>query len=259
MGEIYHYSRFPQPFIDNLSEYVEWSDILTLLSCSKIDDTARSYWIDRKSMVNINKLTKEESVIFLQKYKNCEIKHTINNLSEYVNVNDTLTTHLIFGNFFNQPVDGIKFPKSLKYLCFGHSFNKSINEIEFPESLTHLIIGNSFSKKINTSKLPKSLIHVDIGHSYISSEESARWYEILHEFDSQIKYLRIAQFNRIGCFKFIKKDTICKYTKNYITTFVHNAAKIRKITKQLMMELEELKKHYIKNEYMIRVAEGSEF
>lgn len=164
MEEIELLSRFPQPFIDEIRNYVEWSDIMNLLSCSKQENSIRVYWINNKSRVKFNKQSQEERTKFISKYRKCHIKQTIYDIKEFVNVNDTLTTHIYFSSLFNQSLDDVQFPKSLKYLNLGHAFNKPLDKVKLPESLTHLIIGNMFGHSLDKVIMPRSLLHFELGN-----------------------------------------------------------------------------------------------
>lgn len=65
-------------------------------------------------------------------------------------------TEIIFGYFFNQPIDDL--PNSIKYLTLGQYFNQPLNKL--PKSITHLTIGFAFNQTLD--KLPDSIVVLTI-------------------------------------------------------------------------------------------------
>ena len=105
-----------------------------------------------------------------------------------------------FGMKFNQPVDGLRFPCTLRSLIFGYEFNHRIDQLQLPTSLTELDLGgefnhpiegnifpphlvtlklsNRFNHPINSWKLPSTLTQLRFGYSFdqpISSIEFDFW------------------------------------------------------------------------------------
>ena len=63
---------------------------------------------------------------------------------------------MIFGLYFNQPMDGVELPRGLQNLTFGHYFNQSLQGLVFP-NLTTLTFGNWYNVSLEGVKLPNSL------------------------------------------------------------------------------------------------------
>lgn len=56
-----------------------------------------------------------------------------------------------FGAWFNQRIEGITWPTSLKQLTLGSAFNQPIAGAVWPESLQQLSLGEAFNQAINTT------------------------------------------------------------------------------------------------------------
>lgn len=111
-------------------------------------------------------------------------------------------THLTFGSFFNQPVDGY-IPYGVTHLKFGGNFNRSVYKL--PSSVTHLELGCSFKHSIEN--IPSSVTHLTcdksictnipstVTHLFVKGlyniHESSRIYEQFNRIDLVISFPEI--------------------------------------------------------------------
>lgn len=73
-------------------------------------------------------------------------------------------TSIILDKYFNQPINNIKWPSTLKKLSFaGYDFNHSLDNINFPNKLETLILGDGFNQPLNNVNFPKSLKYLYFG------------------------------------------------------------------------------------------------
>jgi len=92
-------------------------------------------------------------------------------------------THLIFGKFFNQPIERKQIPlssvdqqiesdipASITHLTFGDSFDKPI-KCCIPQSVTHLKFGKCFNQSIKDC-IPTSVTHLEFGICFDQSLDS---------------------------------------------------------------------------------------
>ena len=58
---------------------------------------------------------------------------------------------------FNEAIDDMKFPDSLRALHFGDKFDQSLSKVAFPSSLDVLSVGGDFRKSLDGMSLPSGL------------------------------------------------------------------------------------------------------
>jgi len=85
-------------------------------------------------------------------------------------------THILFGYHFNQSINEVNFPHSLRFLSFSHDykikqmvgscFNRSVDSLRLPPHLTHLIFGSSFNQSLHRMHLPNSVQYLEFGSSF---------------------------------------------------------------------------------------------
>jgi hypothetical protein len=76
------------------------------------------------------------------------------------------TTHLIFGNLFNQELKRGVIPKGVYVLSLGSSFNSNIEEGAIPSSVRYLIFGNSFNQTMAEGDIPEGVTHLWFGRDF---------------------------------------------------------------------------------------------
>ena len=69
---------------------------------------------------------------------------------------------LIFGDRFNQSIDGFQWPRALKTLRFGDNFNQPIDNVEWP-ALVRLTFGKSFDQDLENVEFPSTLKLLRLG------------------------------------------------------------------------------------------------
>ena len=67
------------------------------------------------------------------------------------------TTHLIFGNNFNQPLTPVYIPDSVTHITFGDSFNQPLTPDCMPDSVTHIVFGVFFNQPLTRDCIPSSV------------------------------------------------------------------------------------------------------
>jgi hypothetical protein len=73
---------------------------------------------------------------------------------------DGLQSHqetLTFGHEFNQGLQKVKFPESLRSMTFGFWYNQSLEGVLFPSKLEVLSFGNRFNHSLEGMSLPSTL------------------------------------------------------------------------------------------------------
>lgn len=68
--------------------------------------------------------------------------------------------HIYFSYSFDQSLDNVKLPLNLETLVFGKRFNKSIKNIIFPNNIKILQFGSRFNQSIDDIIFPESLEHI---------------------------------------------------------------------------------------------------
>jgi len=93
----------------------------------------------------------------------------VKNIYLYAHTTDipSFVTHLAFGNYFNQSIQGI-IPPSVIHLAFGCYFNRPIQN-SIPPSVTHLIFRDNFNQPIK-SNIPLSVTHLTLPNLYESTD-----------------------------------------------------------------------------------------
>lgn len=92
---------------------------------------------------------------------------------------------LVFGEYFNQPLDGVRWPASLEEVVFGWEFNQTLDEVRWPLSLKRVVFGVRFNQRISEVKWPGSLQAVIFGCSFNQSLESVKWPNALQQLGFQ--------------------------------------------------------------------------
>eukprot|EP00435_Cladocopium_sp_Y103_P034204 s1900_g8.t2 len=77
---------------------------------------------------------------------------------------------LTFGEAFNQSLETVSLPSSLKRLTLG-GFNQSLDHVTFPDGLLTLTFGRSFSQPMNRVSWPKQLETLTFGEAFNQSLE----------------------------------------------------------------------------------------
>ena len=80
-------------------------------------------------------------------------------------------THLEFGDYFNQSLEGVNLPAGLQHLQFGRYFNRSLEGANLPAGLLHLQFGTCFKQSLEGVNLPAGLLHLTFGYSFNQSLE----------------------------------------------------------------------------------------
>lgn len=83
-------------------------------------------------------------------------------LSECVPISDHFTD-IIFGCFFNQPLNPGEIPNSVVQVVFGDMFDQKINPGDIPNSVTHLKFGSNFNRPLVKGSIPDSVTHLAFG------------------------------------------------------------------------------------------------
>jgi len=73
---------------------------------------------------------------------------------------------LLFGNQFNQSLDGVCFPHGLLTLTFGDSFDQKLEGVDFPDALEHLTLGRDFDQAIEAVRWPNQLKELTFGENW---------------------------------------------------------------------------------------------
>lgn len=81
---------------------------------------------------------------------------------------------------FNQPIDHVKWPNTLKVLYFGDWWNESIVDVKFPDSLEDLQLGMNFRGSLVGVTWPRSLKKLYLG-AFNSSLDGIVWPDSLVE------------------------------------------------------------------------------
>ncbi len=100
-------------------------------------------------------------------------KSNVNNIPSNV-------THLIFNDYFNQPLSVGVIPNSVTHLVFGCEFNQIV---DIPNSVTHLLFGYNFNRPLY---IPNSVIYLRFGYEFnqiVDIPNSVKDLTIGNEFD----------------------------------------------------------------------------
>ena len=124
--------------------------------------------LDNKSKLNLittNKLIFEKKLKFTidklienpERYQNCWFYDCLTNILIKEKIKLPLyVTHLTFGWYFNQNIEGC-IPNSVTHLTFGFGFNQKIEGC-IPNSVTHLTLKNKHFYEINKQHILSSII-----------------------------------------------------------------------------------------------------
>ena len=83
---------------------------------------------------------------------------------------------------FNQPIDEVKWPNTLKVLYFGDWWDENITGVKFPDSLEDLRLGINFRGSLVGVTWPRSLKKLYLG-SFSSSLDGVVWPDSLESLD----------------------------------------------------------------------------
>ena len=84
---------------------------------------------------------------------------------------------LVFGSAFNQSLEQLTLPESLRSLAFG-SFKRDLKGVQFPPGLQELSFADSFNQSLHDVVLPESLLMLDLGYSFDQSLEGVRFQKL---------------------------------------------------------------------------------
>lgn len=72
-----------------------------------------------------------------------------------------------FGYCFNQPIDGVNWPRSLVQLNFGGCFNQPVVGVKWPVELRRLTFGFAFNQPVDGMTRPPKLNFVSFDRQYL--------------------------------------------------------------------------------------------
>ena len=84
---------------------------------------------------------------------------------------------LVFGSAFNQSLEQLTLPESLRSLVFG-SFNRDLKGVQLPQGLQELSFADSFNQSLHDVVLPESLVMLDLGYNFDQSLEGVRFQKL---------------------------------------------------------------------------------
>lgn len=114
--------------------------------------------------------------LFLVNFDRCIIE------SEGLGIEWPVGLEELYLHKFNQPIDDVKWPDTLKVLYFGDWWDESIVEVKFPDSLEDLQLGINFRGSLVGVEWPRSLKKLYLG-AYNSSLDDVVWPDSLEELD----------------------------------------------------------------------------
>lgn len=81
----------------------------------------------------------------------------------------------IFDRAFDDTLEGMTWPRRLKWVEFGDSYDQEIERVSFPPLLQQIIFGFRFNQAIEGVKWPASLLEVTLGYSFDQPIEGVTW------------------------------------------------------------------------------------
>ena len=149
------------------------------------------------------------------------------------------TTHLTFGDEFNQPVDNL--PNSITLLIFGENFNQPVDNL--PNSIKHLSFGLYFNQPLDN--LPNSIISINFGAKFNQSIDNLPNSLVCIEFkknscfnksvDNIIKFVKIFHFNDYNSYQ--------KYRDKLSNNCIIHKSDIKFLSHYVFYEHINFKKH----------------
>eukprot|EP00904_Undaria_pinnatifida_P001034 jgi/Undpi1/10931/HiC_scaffold_3.g01457.m1 len=83
--------------------------------------------------------------------------------------------NVVFGDYFNDDISGVVWPRGLKRLKFGREFNRTIRSADWPASLRHLTFGNWFNQALESVVWPTELQTLSFGDLFNMPVEAVVW------------------------------------------------------------------------------------
>ena len=72
-----------------------------------------------------------------------------------------------FSTFFNQPLRGVRLPRSLKILELGLFFDQPLQGVGFPNGLEAIVLSEMYDESLNDLQLPQ---HAQVCRWYYASQ-----------------------------------------------------------------------------------------
>lgn len=176
--------RFPQPFVERLSLYCKWKEVLALLSIDKREQIMRAFWINYYSKLCIwgETPTYKQAQALIKKYPNCFVYQHLTNRSAQKLVKQVSRlyydtpqsteelsqcmklTELEFSGLSTWRVSSRHLPPSLKSLTFGSNYFHSLAQLEWPKYLQTLVITSTSIDSVQFAQvcLPESLARLSV-------------------------------------------------------------------------------------------------
>lgn len=153
--------RFPQPFLELLSNISTWRDILSLLSVDKREEPMRRFWINFHSMVLAQAPRLGELTLFCHTYPQCIVYDKIISARQHMRKE---TSQLVFKAAIPKILDFSQLP-NLTNISFDWNvdINANFNNIIWPLAITKLFIG-VYNLSI-VPKLPNSVVELCLPHT----------------------------------------------------------------------------------------------
>ena len=150
---------FVQPLLELILQFLGLHAALNYASTCRSRALERKWLIEHCALVNLKHIDaftdrninpNNVSVIFDSVGNLQQVLWTLKCREQSVNL-----THLTSVDVFNQPLDDVKFPATLKHLTFGVAFDQPLWNVSLPPALTHLIFGIRFNQPLRTPATTK--------------------------------------------------------------------------------------------------------
>lgn len=99
-----------------------------------------------------------------------DLRKTLNFKKYFPNLEE-----LAFSDNFDEPIDNLILPDTIKILKLGHSFNQSVDNLALPRNLKKIKFGNHFCQNISDLKFPDGLQIIDLGGLSDNSIKNAKF------------------------------------------------------------------------------------
>lgn len=143
-----------QPLLERILQYLGLHAALNYASTCRSRALERKWLIEHCALVDLKHIEafserhvylNNVSVIFDSVQNLQQVFWTLKCREQSVNL-----THLTSVDVFNQPLDDVTFPPTLKHLTFGVAFDQPLQNVSLPPALTHLTLGNCFNQPLGT-------------------------------------------------------------------------------------------------------------
>lgn len=82
---------------------------------------------------------------------------------------------LVFGSGFDESVDGVSWPETLKVISFGGDFDQGVKDVAWPPALEEIAFGHNFDQPLDEIVWPVWLRYLTLGYCFNYPIEAVSW------------------------------------------------------------------------------------